>query len=134
MAGAPPANRHLPKRSRAAQAQRVQREAPLQRKGKLPERFLRRDYRALKAVFIQPWKRAGVVGVRMGQEHGVQRPNLLRRQAGIRVVRRVCHFPAVHQKAKRTSLHIETAAAVLAHAAGDDQLHVRLPSAFQRSD
>ena len=74
-----------------------------------------------------------MIGVGVGQEHGVQTADLLPRQAGIRVLWRVHHFPAVHHKADRLPLHLKAVAAMFSHAASDKKLHIMPPSACPRS-
>ena len=130
VAAAPPLNGKALKRSPSVRAERLQRTAVFHGEGQLPQGFLRGDHRSLKAVFPQPGKRAGVVGMGMGQKHGLCAPNLLRRQMGIRILRRIRHFSTVHQKAAPLPLHIKAVSAVLAYAAGNQQLHVTPPSFF----
>ena len=128
VAAAPPLDKEIPQLPRPGGAELFQQERLLHGKGELPQGGSRGDHRPAKAVFHQPRQRAGVVGMGMGEKNGVQPADLLSGQVGIRVLRRIRHFPAVHQKGERAPLDPKAAAAVFAHAARDHKLHITLPS------
>lgn len=133
MTAASPLDGQTLKLSRPIGTKFFQRMALLHGERQLAQCFRRRDHCSPEAVFIQPRQRTGVVSVGMGQKHGVQTADLLPRQAGIWVLWRVGHFSTVHQKATRFPLYQKAVAAMLAHAAGDEKLHVMPPSACLHS-
>ena len=105
------------------------------RKGKrqLAERLVARSDRPGKALLQKPRQRARMVGVAVCQKDVLQRQDLLRRQLRIRL-RAPGQLSAVDEKADALPLDEKAISPVFSNAAGDQNFHITLPSAFRRGD
>ena len=113
-------------RRRIGQAQALEDDRLVNRRGELARGFRRGDDTAVEAHVVQVLKRAGLVFVRVGQKEVPRGADLLRRQMGQLVACIAALIAAVHDERYLIALNKITVALLVAGLACQIELHVYL--------